>query len=245
MDQIVPMEKITSKVRVREILEQAKFCWKHQGQNALLMAIHEGLLKKKVSFPLLEFAAMEMALWIPENEQLAFTDTLVATNEMGSYVIAGIILQLRLPLHLEQSIQRACTYIVIGDQWYICDIVGERALGHALLTFPEKTVPLLEQLTNYSDKWIVRTIGVATHYAVKKGLSPKFTETMFRLLLSLSDATDFHVKKGIGWGAKTIAKFHPTIIERYRKQIESPETKQWFRTKIIIGLNRNKVAQSL
>ncbi|WP_343565657.1 DNA alkylation repair protein [Sphingobacterium sp.] len=194
----MPAEKITSKVRIREILEQAKFCWKHQGQNALLMAIHEGLLKKKVSFPLLEFAAREMALWIPENEQLAFTDTLVATKEMGSYVIAGIILQLRLPLHLEQSIQGACTYIVTGDQWYICDIIGERVLGHALVTFPEKTIPLLKQLAKYSDKWIVRAIGVATHYAVKKGLSPKFVEIVFKLLLSLSNATDFHVKKGIG-----------------------------------------------
>ncbi|MNM80963.1 hypothetical protein D3C81_929480 [compost metagenome] len=103
----------------------------------------------------------------------------------------------------------------------------------------------MKHLAQYSDKWIVRTIGVATHYAVKKDLSPKFAETMFRLLLSLSDATDSHIKKGIGWGAKTIAKFHPAIIERYRKQIDLRETKQWFRTKITIGLNRNKVAKSL
>jgi len=245
MNQIVQMEKITSKVRVREILEQAKQSREQQGQDALLVTIYEGLLKKKVSFPLLEFAAKEMALWIPEDEQLHVMDILVATNEMGSYVLAGMMLQLRVPLYLEESIQRACAYIVGGDEWYVCDIVGERVLGHALLTYPEKTILLLKHLAQYSDKWIVRTIGVATHYAVKKGLSPKFTETMFRLLLSLSDATDFHIKKGIGWGAKTIAKFHPTIIERYRKQIELPEIRQWFRTKITIGLNRNKVATSL
>ncbi|MEI2274922.1 DNA alkylation repair protein [Sphingobacterium sp. ML3W] len=245
MDQIVPIEKISSKVRVREILGQAKQSWEQQGQDALLVTINEGLLKNKVSFPLLEFAAKEMALWIPENEQLHFMDIMVATKEMGSYVLAGMMLQLRLPLHLEQSIQRACAYILSGDQWYVCDIIGERVLGHALLTYPEKTIPLLALLAKNSDKWIVRTIGVATHYAVKKGLSPKFAETMFRLLLILSNATNLHIKKRIGWGAKTIAKFHPTIIAHYQKQIELPETRQWFRTKVNIGLNRNKIAKSV
>jgi len=140
------MEKMTSKVRVREILEQAKQSWEQQGQDALLVVIYEGLLKKKVSFPLLEFAAKEMALWIPEDEQLYVMDILVATKEMGSYVLAGMMLQLRLPLYLEESIQRACAYIVGGDQWYVCDIVGERVLGHALLTYPEKNNPFIETL---------------------------------------------------------------------------------------------------
>lgn len=96
------MEKMTSKVRVREILEQAKQSWEQQGQDALLVVIYEGLLKKKVSFPLLEFAAKEMALWIPEDEQLYVMDILVATKEMGSYVLAGMMLQLRVPLYLEE-----------------------------------------------------------------------------------------------------------------------------------------------
>lgn len=239
------MEKNTSKVHVREILEQAKLGWKQRGPDTSLIAIQVGLLKKKVSFPLLEYAAKEMVTWIPEHEQTVFTDALIATDEMGSYVIAGMILQLQLPIHLEQSNEKACWYMIKGDQWYVCDMIGERVLGHALLTFPEKTIPLLEQLTKDPNKWIVRSVGVATHYAVKKGLTTKFAETMFKLMLSLSGATDFHIKKGIGWGAKTIAKFHPIIIARHIDTIESSETRQWFRTKITIGLNRNKVATSL
>ncbi|WP_104385893.1 DNA alkylation repair protein [Sphingobacterium sp. HMA12] len=239
------MEKITSKVRVREILAQAKLGWKQQGLNTLLIGIQEGLLKKKVSFPLLEYAAKEIVTWIPENDQTIFIDALVATDEMGSYVMAGMVLQLQLPLMLEQSILKACGYMVIGGQWHICDIVGERVLGHALLTFPEKTTSLLEQLARHPDKWVVRSVGVAIHYAVKKGLAPEFAETMFKLLLSLSGATDFHIKKGIGWGAKTIAKFHPTIIARHMDSIESSETRQWFRTKVTRGLNRNRIAKSL
>jgi 3-methyladenine DNA glycosylase AlkD len=129
----------------------------------------------------------------------------------------------------------------MGNQWYVCDIIGERVLGHALLTSPKKAIPLLEELAHHPDKWIVRTTGVATHYAVKKGLPATYVDILLKLLISLSNTTDFHVKKGIGWGAKTIAKFHPKLVACYSKEIESPETKQWFRTKITIGLNRHKL----
>jgi 3-methyladenine DNA glycosylase AlkD len=129
----------------------------------------------------------------------------------------------------------------MGNQWYVCDIIGERVLGHALLTSPKKAIPLLEELAHHPDNWIVRTIGVAAHYAVKKGLPATYVDILLKLLISLSNTTDFHVKKGIGWGAKTIAKFHPKLVACSSKAIESPETKQWFRTKITIGLNRHQL----
>ncbi|WP_426790473.1 DNA alkylation repair protein [Sphingobacterium sp. WOUb80] len=235
------MEQITSKVQIREIVATAKQQGQQSGIECLILSLQECLLKKKVRFPLLEFAAREIMLFVPEAQQLHLTDRLIATTEMGSYVLTGIILQQRLPEHFEASIHKACTYITIGNQWYVCDIIGERVLGHALLTSPKKAIPLLEELAHHPDKWIVRTIGVATHYAVKKGLPATYVDILLKLLISLSNTTDFHVKKGIGWGAKTIAKFHPKLVACYSKQIESPETKQWFRTKITIGLNRHKL----
>jgi hypothetical protein len=105
---------------------------------------------------------------------------------------------------------------------------------------PQKTMPVLQRLATHEDKWIVRTVGVATHYAVKKGLDQSFVEPVFRILLSLSAATDFHTRKGIGWGAKTVARFHPQLVARYQHQLASAETRQWFRTKIDIGLHHNK-----
>ncbi len=235
------MDKITSKVQIREIVAAAKQQGQQSGIECLILSLQECLLKKKVRFPLLEFAAREIMLFVPEAEQLHLTDRLIATTEMGSYVLTGIILQQRLPEHFEESIHKACTYITMGNQWYVCDIIGERVLGHALLTSPKKAIPLLEELAHHPDKWIVRTIGVATHYAVKKGLPATYVDILLKLLISLSNTTDFHVKKGIGWGAKTIAKFHPKLVACYSKVIESPETKQWFRTKITIGLNRHKL----
>jgi 3-methyladenine DNA glycosylase AlkD len=112
-------------------------------------------------------------------------------------------------------------------------------LGHALLTVPDATLPVLQRLSQHEDKWIVRSVGVATHYAVKKGLKKKYAEEMFRILLSQASTTEFHTKKGIGWAAKTIAKFHPDIIARYEQQVSNdPTIKQWFKSKIKIGLSR-------
>lgn len=233
------MERINSKETIKRIVLQVKKVLDDKGAYAFVTVLHEELLKKKVRFPLLEYAAREIAGFLPEPDQLPVTDHIVELKEIGSQVLAGIILQQRLSVDFEQSIAKACEYIRFGDQWYVCDIIGERVLGYALLSTPEKTIPLLRQLAVQEDKWIVRTVGVAAHYAVKKGLDPVFVVPVFDLLLSLAGTKDFHTKKGIGWGAKTVARFHPDIIARYHLNIASPETKQWFRTKVNIGLNRS------
>jgi 3-methyladenine DNA glycosylase AlkD len=113
-------------------------------------------------------------------------------------------------------------------------------MGHALLTEPKKTIPVFKKLSRHNNAWMVRCVGVATHYAVKKGLQKTYSERMFQILLSLADSKEFHIKKGIGWAAKTVSKFHPDIIHIYKKDInENPEVKQWFKTKIKIGLGRS------
>lgn len=113
------------------------------------------------------------------------------------------------------------------------------------MTEPVKTLPLLKKLAGDENKWLVRCVGVAAHYAIKKGLKKQYVDEMFVLLLSLCNTTDFHTKKGIGWAAKTSAKFHPDIIAKYQLHIERDErVKQWFKTKIKIGLGRSyKYAQ--
>jgi len=234
------MEKINNKATVKHILLEAKSVLNQNGAGAFVTVLHNTLLKKKVRFPLLEYAAKEMASAIPYAEQISITDQIIELREIGSQVLAGIILQQRLSQNFQQSISKACDYIQFGDEWYVCDIIGERVLGYALLTTPDKTIPLLRQLAIHEDKWIVRAVGVATHYAVKKGLESVFVVPVFDILLSLAGTTDFHTKKGIGWGAKTVAKFHPDIIDRYHPDITSTQTKQWFRTKIRIGLSRSK-----
>lgn len=184
--------------------------------------------------------ANEFYKHIPADEHIGITDKIVDLKENGSEVIAGKMLQLRLPDHYEESINKAVQYIIAGAHWLPCDTVGERVLGHSLLTTPEKTLPVLQSLAKHDNNWIVRSIGVADHYAVKKGLKKDYVDAMYQLLISLATTTDFHTKKGIGWAAKTTAKFYPDIIAKYGEQVnENTEIKQWFKSKIQIGLGRS------
>ena len=83
---------------------------------------------------------------------------------------------------------------------------------------------------------LTENFGFADQHRIQTG---RDAEEMFRILLSCANTTDFHTKKGIGWAAKTISKFHPEIISKYSKEIyENAEVKQWFKTKIKIGLGR-------
>lgn len=175
---------------------------------------------------------------IPVKERITVLDKIISLREVGSYVLAGIILQLGSEKHFKRSIDKAMEYIIAGDEWYVCDIIGERVMGHALLRQPGKTLPALRKMATHDSKWIVRSIGVAGHYAIKKGLEKKYVEEMFLLLLSLGNTTELHTKKGIGWAAKTTAKFYPDIIMKYSAEIEG--TKQWFKTKVKIGLSRKE-----
>lgn len=238
------MEKsaiVTSKKEVAELVRLCLDDFPQNGLDTLVKNVHVHILKKKIRFPLLEQAAKELYLHLPADRHIEFLDKVAQLREIGGNVLLGMILQLRLSEHFDESLRKASEYIIFGNEWYVCDIIGERVMGHGLLSFPEKMLPELEKLSRHPDKWMVRSIGVATHYAVKKGLKRQPVEKAFQLLLSCADTTEFHTKKGIGWAAKTVAKFHPDIVERYRDEWENNDRiKTWFRTKIAIGLSRKE-----
>ncbi|GEM_PF-3681986 len=56
------MDQITSKVQIREIVAAAKQQGQQSSIECLILSLQECLLKKKVRFPLLEFAAREIML---------------------------------------------------------------------------------------------------------------------------------------------------------------------------------------
>lgn len=231
------MESITSKLEVMRIL--GNFPTKKDVYSQVNY-LEKYLLKKKVKFPLLEEAANQLFTLVPIESQIDLLRKLISLKTIGGNAIAGKLLQNRLTNYYNESIEVAIEFICFGDEWYVCDIIGERVFGYALLTQPEKTIPVLNKFKKHNNDWIIRSIGVATHYAVKKGLKKKYVDQMFKLLLSLSHTTNFHIKKGVGWGVKTIAKFHPEIVEKYSGNIKNDDTiKQWFKTKIKIGFGRS------
>ncbi len=214
-----------------------------KGLQALIQETEKRILKAKIKFPLLEFAAVEFFNLLPENEHLPFCDGIEAYKTIGGNVLLGIILQKRLPNHAEESFQKAAQYISNSEDWYVSDIIGERVFGFALLTEPEQVFPFLKKYAFHENNMVQRSTGAGMHYAIKKGLDKSFAAPVFELLLSKASITDYQTKRGIGWAAKTMARFHPEVVNRYKDQIEAKETGQWFRTKVGIGLGRYQYDQ--
>ncbi|WP_061247491.1 DNA alkylation repair protein [Leptospira noguchii] len=230
------MDSIRSKKEIKSILAKLS----DLDESFWIFIIESELLKKKIKFPLLEFIGKELYFKIPEMNQIYFMDQIIKLGHMGGYVISAIILQLRSEKHFEQSFNKAVEYILLGNEWYVCDIIGERIMGYFLFKEPERTFPILKKYIRHENGWIVRSVGVASHYAVKKGLGKKYVEDTFCLLLSKMDTKDFHTKKGIGWAVKTISKFHPDIIQKFESSLlANPSMQPFFRRKIEIGLSRS------
>jgi 3-methyladenine DNA glycosylase AlkD len=234
------LEKITSRFEIANRVGKAVSGYQPGNPGALAFEIETSILRSKVRFPLLESAAKQLFDAVQPRDRVSFAREIMQLHTIGGNVIAGIFLQARLKNNFRESLDRAVEFIILGNEWYVCDIIGERVIGYALLTDPENTIPVLHEFAGHENKWIVRSVGVATHYAVKKGLRKNNAAAMFRLLLSLAAVNEFHTQKGIGWGAKTIAKFHPDIIHDHDSELEkNTAIRPWFRKKIQMGLSRS------
>lgn len=206
--------------------------------------IHGRILLQKVKFPLLEYCAEELYKLLPSETHIPFCDAIEQLKTEGGNVILGKILQLRLLQHFNQSLEKATEYISRADIWYVCDIIGERVFGYALLNYPNKMLPEYKQLSSHSSKWVVRALGAGGHYAIKKSLAKEDVQPLFEMLLTMANTDDKEVRQGVGWAAKTTAKFHPDLITLFQTEIENKnKVANWFRKKIEIGLNRNSYAK--
>ncbi len=238
------MDIITRKSEIKKLLDPCIAIYKQEGVLQCVQETKRKILMKKVRFPLLEFCGSELYRAIQEEHQLDFCDQIQELSTEGGNVILGKMLQERLPEYFDESLHKATEYIAQADVWYVCDIIGERVFGYALLHWPDKTIPELKRLSHYPSNWVVRSLGAGMHYAIKKGLPKTKVKTIFKLLLTKAANTDKEIRQGIGWAAKTTAKFHPEVIEAFAESIEdTTRVSNWFRRKIEIGLNRNRYAQ--
>lgn len=232
------MKVIGSKKEVREIFEAFQKEFSDWTSDDSIKIIHKKILKQKIRFPVIEYFSELAFEEIPNKQLYKFLDKIIALDEIGSYTIARKMLQLNLKNDFSGSHKKANQYITRGNVWYACDIISERVLGSMLLLRPEETIQVNRKQITGDNFWLVRSVGVATHLATKWGLQKKYAKQQFELLLSRASVTDYHAVTGIGWAAKTIAKFHPDIIKQFEKKLDSPNVKQWFRTKVNIGLGR-------
>lgn len=238
------MKRITRKPEIKAAFESIAETYRREGLDASVTRLEETLLQHKVKFPLLEYSAELLYDLLSDTEQLIFCDRVAALQTIGGNVILGIMLQKRLESHFDESFQKAADYIAAGEQWYVCDIIGERVFGFALLHWPEQALPEIRELSGHNSYWVVRSIGAGAHYAIKKGLDKHSVGQVFELLLSMCNTRNKEVRQGVGWAAKTTAKFHPDLIQAKQAAIQNTDkVPVWFRTKIKIGLARHQHAQ--
>ena len=172
----------------------------------------DDVLAQKVKFPLLAYLAHELFDTYGRLGTWQIIEGLKGRPEAGSSVVAGVLLQCLLPTDLDIALEKGKALIVAGDCWYHCDHLGERVHGHALLTQFGSTLPFIREYTTDPNQWVRRSVGVAAHYATKKGLEAEAVDTLLRLLLRRANSADYQEQRGIGWGLKTIGKFHPQLL---------------------------------
>ena len=194
-----------------------------------------------MKFPLLQYVAHLYFENIEDELQIQFGDLLESKKLEGGNVILGILLQNRMDFHYQESIDKATEYISQANAWYVCDIIGERVFGHALLHHFQSAIEDYQRLISSDVNWVLRSLGSGAHLAIKWGLESNKVKQVFEILLLAGGLKDKEIRQGIGWAAKTTAKFHPEIIYEYRIEIDNEEKiANWFRTKVKIGLERNE-----
>ena len=233
------MKTTTRKSEIKVELEQCFSLLETSGIDSFIDALHSRILSSKVKFPLLEYCGVEIINRIDQSDHLVVCNKLVGTETIGENVIIGTILKQRLEIDFDESITEAIKFISLSWDWYVSDIIGERVFGHAFLNYPGRMLDTFDKLKDHESKWVVRAIGSGCHNAIKWGLPKPEVEKAFEVLLSLSWVRDHHIRRGIGWAAKTTATFHPDIIKKYEKEIYGDNVGSWFRTKIKIGLSRH------
>ena len=228
---------ITRKPDIKEIAEELKLVYASGDNETFLEKLEHNVLKNKIKFPLLEFFTKELFESIPYKEQLVIVDKIIDKDYIGSYVIAGMVLQIRLSQNLNESFAQAVEYLIRGDKWYSCDIISERVFGYALLFNFNKSFQLLKEQSKHENDWVKRGVGTSFHLAVKWGLDKKYIENLLKLIIAQSVSRNINVQKGFGWALKTISKFHPDIVLKYYSAIKNdPNISSWYKRKMEMGL---------
>ena len=190
----------------------------HDGNHAALIQLLKEVLDQKCPFSLLDALGKEIGQAganLPQRFSQA-CDAIIAYNAMGSYVVVGQALICFLPTQFDTVMEKSCEYIITGDTWYVCDIIGERSIGYALVNHFDKTLPWIRKFLQDDNTWVKRTAGTAVHFFSKRVKNDTSrTKTLLKLVEPFIEEKQIDVVKGIGWGLKTIGKYQPDELTAF------------------------------
>ncbi len=158
----------------------------------------------------------EQAAKDPERYFRAF-DEMIAKQSTGCYVIVGKALTRMLETHFERCCDRARDYIAQGQSYETADFVGQSVLGEALVKYFDQTVVVLKSLSHDESRWVRRAVGAAVQFFSEEVRDADQTARLLELTLPLMGSEDDVVLKGVGWGLKTVGRYHPELLERFLK----------------------------
>ncbi|HDM22594.1 MAG: DNA alkylation repair protein [Methanomicrobia archaeon] len=205
------------------------------------------ILNTKVSFSKLDLLGKEIGARGYTQAQKFFRafDEIIDYDAMGGFVIVSQALIYFLGDKFEEVMEKNREYIIKGDKWYVCDIFGERSLGHALVNYFDKTLPYLKKFLEDNNKWIKRSVGVSIHFFSKRVLNDtEKTRKLLELLEPHIEEKQRDAVKGIGWGLKTIGKYHPEILfEFLKKQLHKKKLSKLMLRKALTYLDKDKILE--
>jgi len=205
------------------------------------------ILNSRTSFQMLDIIGREMGERIVshKNNYLNFFDQLSKKKLMGGYVIIAQALIYLLPHDCNECFVKTKKYMIEGDEWYVCDIFGERVLGYAIINHYDKTQTFFRNYTLDDNHWVKRSVGVAAHFFAKKCRDTKRDDKKAAEILTLLDTQiserDIRIIKGIGWGLKTLGRYYPELLVPYIKtQIMSKRISAVIIRKSVTYLDKNQ-----
>lgn len=168
----------------------------------------------------------------PLQEVNAFLCLIAADRTEGGWVIIASGLKGQLERDLPGTFARSRGYIIAADVWYGADILGEGAIGEALVAYFDGALEQLVPWRQDANPWVRRAVGVAAHFWAKRSRgAPEQAPSAGYLLAFLEpmfDEWDMRVVKGVGWGLKTLGRYYPEQVT------------MWLAQKVVPGQRRHR-----
>lgn len=194
------------------------------GAPDLALARLRPVVTSRTPFPLLDLAGRIIAEARDERpvDFRGLLDALAATNAIGVWPLIGSALAAAyVPDNVSLSFAEARRYVLMADVWHATDAISERVLGEGLRTDFDEALTLLEGWRAEPSVWLRRAVGVATHlYAKREREEAARAAQLLDLLAPVLEERETAAVKGIGWGLKTIGRYHPDLLAEWlRRQL--------------------------
>ena len=148
-----------------------------------------------------------------------YLDRIARDKSEGGWVVIASALRQEYALQPQGTFDRCQAYIISADVWYGADIFSERVPGPALVDDFSNAMQLLAPWRSDADRWVRRSVGVATHFWAKRSRgTPELVdraEALLYFLTPMFTEWEMDATKGVAWGLKTLGRYYPDQVTEW------------------------------